>query len=185
MNKLCKLWKHVRDVKSPHLTRCFHWLSIYGDTVPQTVHFSMENVEGWTIPAGDNLVDHGSDFLSANDLNSVALDDIDGKSSNCVIWCIMSVSAVIPNTLYSAILLVFDKTWFMYTIFIDQVYVFPWCNCIYILFSIIALTQGLRWRGMEGVNCALLNLYWQLIDKDYCNRYCIKRLLLFAMHCAF
>lgn len=34
-------------------------------------------MEGWTIPAGDNLVDHGSDFLSANDLNSVALDDID------------------------------------------------------------------------------------------------------------
>lgn len=82
VNKLCKLWKHVRDVKSPHLTRCFHWLSIYGDTVPQTVHFNMENVEGWTIPAGDNLVDHGNDFLSANDLNSVALDDIDGKSSN-------------------------------------------------------------------------------------------------------
>lgn len=23
------------------------------------------------------------------------------------------------------------------------------------------------------------------IDKDYCDRYCIKRLLLFAMHCAF
>ncbi|XP_062603205.1 sterol regulatory element-binding protein 1-like [Saccostrea cucullata] len=37
----------------------------------------MENVDGWTIPAGDSLVDHGNDFLTANDLNSAALDDID------------------------------------------------------------------------------------------------------------
>mgnify|MGYP003683747647 CR=1 FL=1 len=39
----------------------------------------MENVEGWTIPAAESLVDHGNDFLSANDFNSAALDDIDGK----------------------------------------------------------------------------------------------------------
>lgn len=90
----------MRDVKSPHLTRCFHWLSIYGDTVPQTVHFNMENVEGWTIPAGDNLVDHGSDFLSANDLNSVALDDIDGKSSNCVMMYHVCVSCHPKHTVF-------------------------------------------------------------------------------------
>lgn len=116
----------MRDVKSPHLTRCFHWLSIYGDTEPQTVHFNMENVEGWTIPAGDNLVDHGSDFLSANDLNSVALDDIDGKSSNCIMmYHVCHVSCHNPKHT-------------------DQVYIFPRCNCTYILFLYHCITQGLR-----------------------------------------
>lgn len=132
----------MRDVKSPHLTRCFHWLSIYGDTEPQTVHFNMENVEGWTIPAGDNLVDHGSDFLSANDLNSVALDDIDGKSSNCIMmYHVCHVSCHNPkHTVYSVGL----DALIMYTIFTDQVYIFPRCNCTYILFLYHCITQGLR-----------------------------------------
>lgn len=39
----------------------------------------MENLEGWSIPAAESVVDHGNDFLSGNDLSNVALDDIDGK----------------------------------------------------------------------------------------------------------
>lgn len=52
----------------------------------------MENVEGWMILVGDNLVDYGSDFLIVNDLNSVVFDDIDGKFLNCVMMYYVCVS---------------------------------------------------------------------------------------------
>lgn len=66
----------------------------------------MENVEGWMILVGDNLVDYGSDFLCVNDLNSVVFDDIDGKFLNCIM-------------MYYIVYFVGFDVLIMYIIFID------------------------------------------------------------------
>lgn len=63
----------------------------------------MENVEGWMILVGDNLVDYGSDFLFVNDLNSVVFDDIDGKFLNCI----MMYYVIILNILCILLVLMF------------------------------------------------------------------------------
>lgn len=77
----------------------------------------MENVEGWMILVGDNLVDYGSDFLFVNDLNSVVFDDIDGKFLNCIMmYYVCYVSCY--NLKYIVYFVGFDVL-IIYIIFID------------------------------------------------------------------